>query len=217
MLSGTTIRNRKNGKTKQLDDGIEQVFNDPTTLELLNRLFEEKCPIKFYHLNLLGIKHPDNLYIKMNARGEQLTGFENFKADLVGFLSKKNKLKEYVVLGGDKYILGKWDVDWTDLFWRCKGKADSVDNQFFTFIKRLLLNRYIVEDKETEGNSEAVYKMLYDNEQKEYTSFELYEELMDKGFIDELVKVLDSAPNVVLDSAPNVKFNVPLLENQGYK
>lgn len=28
----------------------------------------------------------DDLYIKMNARGKQLTMFENFKADLIGFI-----------------------------------------------------------------------------------------------------------------------------------
>lgn len=207
MLSGTTIKNKKDGKTKQLDDGIEQVFNDAP--ESLNRLFEETCPIKFYHLNLLGIKHPDNLYIKMNARGEQLTGFENFKADLVDFMSKnkEDELKEYVTLNNYKYILKKWDIDWTNLFWEIRGKSNSVDDLFFTFIKRFLLNQYIVNTDKVDKEDE-ISKLLYENEQKGYTSFELYEQLIKKENIVSLVKVLDNLKGIIID--------LPLLSSQGY-
>ena len=37
---------------------------------------------------ILGLS--DDLYIKMNARGKQLTDFENFKADLVGYIKNEN-------------------------------------------------------------------------------------------------------------------------------
>jgi hypothetical protein len=201
MLSGTKR------KDEDLCDGIEQVFKD--SLGCLDKLFEENCPIKFYHLNLIGIKHPDNLYVKMNARGEQLTGFENFKADLVDFMSKDKEydLKEYVTLNNDKYILKKWDIDWTNLFWKIRGGSDSVDDLFFTFIKRFLLNQYIVkrgkDDKEDE-----ISKLLYENEQKGYTSFELYEQLIKKENIVILVKVLDNLEGI------NIKL--PLLSSQGY-
>lgn len=211
LLSGTKR------KDKDLNDGIEQEFKDQ--LDCLDKLFKEKCPIKFYHLNLIGIKHPDNLYVKMNARGEQLTGFENFKADFVRHCTKKDNLKKFVTLNDENskdYILNKWDVAWTDLFWKNGGKErGSVDDLFFTFIKRFLLNRYI--DKIEKLNKEdEIYRLLCENEQKEYTSFELYEELIDEGFIDDLIKVLDKAL-FLTNSASNVKFNVPLLENQGYK
>jgi DNA-binding response OmpR family regulator len=53
----------------------------------------------------------------MNARGEQLTGFENFKADLVGLMSKNKKLNESNELNkyinnpqNPEYILTKWGV-----------------------------------------------------------------------------------------------------------
>ena len=203
MLSGTKR------KDKNLSDGIEQVFKN--SLGCLDKLFKENCPIKFYHLNLIGIKHPDNLYVKMNARGEQLTGFENFKADFVGHCIKKDDLKKFVTLNDENskdYILNKWDIDWTDLFWNNRGSSDNVDDLFFTFVKRFLLNRYI-EKIEKLNKEDEIYRLLCENEQKEYASFELYEGRIDKECIDDLIKVLDKASNV--------KFDVPLLENQGYK
>ena len=234
ILSGTQVLNKKTRKIETpYKDGIEQIFKE-FDKDNFKILFEEdRCPIRFYHLNLLGIKQPDNLYVKMNARGEQLTGFENFKADLVGYLSKNEELKSFVTLGNDKYILDKWDVSWTDLFWKEKGNADSVDDLFFTFIKRFLLNRYITENdnaKRDKNKDDVVYKMLYDNEQKEYTSFELYENLIDESCINDLVVVLDNALNLKfelpdnidggasekLDNALNLKFELPLLKTKEY-
>ena len=211
MLSGTQVVNKKTQKIETpFEDGIEQVFNGFEE-KLFDGLFINDCPIKFYHLDLLGIKQSDNLYVKMNARGEQLTSFENFKADLVGYLSKNEKLKSFVTLGNGNYILQKWDVRWTDLFWNKRGEKDSVDDLFFTFIKRFLLNRYIVNiGNKIDVKEDSIYKILYDNEQKEYTSFELYESLIDESCINDLIVVLDNAAN------PNLKFELPLLKAKEY-
>lgn len=210
MLSGTQVVNKKTQKIETpFEDGIEQVFNGFEE-KLFDRLFINDCPIKFYHLDLLGIKQSDNLYVKMNARGEQLTSFENFKADLVGYLSKKDNLKDFVTLDNTKYILKKWDVDWTDLFWNERGKEDGVDDLFFTFIKRFLLNRYITSDEEKDV---MIYKILYDDEQKEYTSFKLYESLINESCINDLIAVLDYA---VLHNLKNLKAILPLLRVKEY-
>lgn len=211
MLSGTQVLNKETKKIETpYKDGIEQIFED-FNKENFEKLFNDRCPIKFYHLNLLEIKQPDNLYVKMNARGEQLTSFENFKADLVGCLSKKEDLKSFVTLGHGKYILQKWDVAWTDLFWNKRGEKDSIDDLFFTFIKRFLLNRYIVNiGNKIDVKEDSIYKILYNNEQKEYTSFELYESLIDKSCINDLIVVLDNAAN------PNLKFELPLLQAKKY-
>ena len=73
-------------------DGIDGVFKchyidclecrSPIFDEYWERLTSDYCPIVFHHIDLFGIRHPDSLYIKMNARGKPLTSFENFKADL---------------------------------------------------------------------------------------------------------------------------------------
>lgn len=47
------------------------------------KLFPNLTKLSFYILPLGGFNLSDELYIKMNARGKQLTDFENFKADLV--------------------------------------------------------------------------------------------------------------------------------------
>ena len=187
----------------------------------LGSLFTDESPIQFYYLDLDGIKQSNNLYIKMNARGEQLTGFENFKADLVANLRKEEKYKNFVDLSNENYILKKWDVEWTGLFWSKakadeearlkaeaaakKGEASAIDGLFFTFIKRFLLNEYILASKkvvnkknENTDNVDAEvfdYKsLLYDNEQGEYTTYKPYE-LLIKKYINNIKIVLDSLSN----------------------
>ena len=49
-------------------------------------LFPALNKIVFYVLPLDGFDLSDELYIKMNARGKQLTYFENFKADLIKWM-----------------------------------------------------------------------------------------------------------------------------------
>lgn len=168
---------------------INAKFNDVD----LGSLFTDESPIQFYYLDLDGIKQSNNLYIKMNARGEQLTGFENFKADLVANLRKEEKYKNFVDLSNENYILKKWDVEWTGLFWSKKGKASAIDGLFFTFIKRFLLNEYILASKKVAEVFD--YKsLLYDNEQGEYTTYKPYERLI-KDNIDNIKIVLDSLSN----------------------
>ena len=165
MLSGEKkeskkTQNSQEDKDQESKDCIEKVFcvgeNDDFG-SLYNKLFGDKCTIKFYTLNLKDINQSDDLYIKMNARGEQLSSFENFKADLVEYLQREGKPKEFVTIGESAYILKKWDVEWTDLFWVTQRKVyplksdnkdqplkekNNVDDVFFVFLKRYLLNEY---------------------------------------------------------------------------
>lgn len=59
------------------------------------RLTSESCPIRFMLLEMerdqLG--KPNQLYIRMNSRGKQLTDFENFKASLYVILRKAAVLR----------------------------------------------------------------------------------------------------------------------------
>ena len=85
MLCGTKLTDKEKGE-QPANDGIAQVFaGDEMDFEKIwNSLTSKQCPIKFYYLDLLGLKLTDDLYIKMNARGKPLSSFENFKADLSG-------------------------------------------------------------------------------------------------------------------------------------
>lgn len=97
--------------------------------------------IKFY-VKSLGVYHlSEDLYIKMNARGLELTPFENFKADYLDALEKSDLASNEVNVSiGDQskkisyrlsYAL-KLDNTWIDLFWQQgKSKHDIVFMNFF--------------------------------------------------------------------------------------
>lgn len=131
MLSGT-----KDEKGNPLGDGIEQVFSDCDWSKLWNKLTGKNCPITFYYLDLVGLGQSDELYLKMNARGEQLTDFENFKADLVDFLRDRNDLNDI-----ENGIPIKLDRDWANLFWN----GAYLDEAYMAFINRFFLNSIVVE------------------------------------------------------------------------
>ena len=132
---------------------------------------ENNCPIKFYYLSLDGeiAQRPDDIYIKMNARGEHLTDFENFKADLVKFVREKSldleELKDKSV-NPELYLSECIDSTWTDVFWSQLNekdkqpfksteheKAPNVDKQLFAFLNRYFLNCIFAE-------KDLNYKML---------------------------------------------------------
>jgi hypothetical protein len=75
----------------------------------------------------------------MNARGKQLTDFENFKTELV------QHAKDDSILGEEEALkfAAKLDVEWTDIFWENRWKDTktddvSIDEIYFTFINRFV-------------------------------------------------------------------------------
>ena len=76
--------------------------------------------IEFEFIDLEEFELTDDLYIKMNARGKQLTSFEKFKAKFEQYIQDEEQnweenipQKEY-----KKKFAYKVDIEWTDLFWR---------------------------------------------------------------------------------------------------
>jgi hypothetical protein len=112
--------------------GIE---SDEKIAEYWQRLTEGK-KVFFDFLNLKDFNLSDELYVKMNARGKQLSEFENFKAWLFGELEKNDlidpkKLDEYK---------RQFDVEWNDIFWNIKHKSDfEIDVPYFNYFKLMLL------------------------------------------------------------------------------
>lgn len=103
--------------------------------EYWKRLTEEK-KVFFDFLNLKDFNLSDELYVKMNARGKQLSEFENFKAWLFGEIEKKqliepNKLEEYK---------NHFDIEWNDIFWNTKKNNEfEIDDPYFNYFKLLFL------------------------------------------------------------------------------
>jgi hypothetical protein len=200
---------------------------DPTVQSMLNMLdsihlfYEEKqkClydslnKITFYLLPLDGFDLTDELYIKMNARGKQLTSFENFKADLVKWVkSPDNEFKEefhkevnYNNFKLQYYISFEMKIDnsWTSLFWNYSKKNEEIENKLpdkniMQFWNRYLLNYYIVSSDLNQDAFENndIFKFLYgyqgDDSKFKYNDFNFYEKiLIQENVIKRIEKVFD--------------------------
>lgn len=103
--------------------------------------------ISFQTLDLgkKGFELTDELYIKMNARGKQLTSFENFKANFIQFIEKEfkiNKLKHPIKgeVSYAGYFSYKIEKEWTDLFWAFRADHSVIDTfflKYFEFIAQM--------------------------------------------------------------------------------
>lgn len=86
--------------------------------------------VEFWYFDTNISEQGEELYIYMNARGEQMQSNENIKADLLSKLDGLDKKNEY----GEK-----WE-HWQDFFWIHRGSNENADkgfNQFLTCIAGL--------------------------------------------------------------------------------
>ncbi len=155
MLGGTKVADKKG---EDIIDGIEELFQN-TNEDVFKdywRLLTEKDAIVFYHLPLSDFGLSDDLYIKMNARGKQLTGFENFKADIIGYITKQaqDETIEHSIRTEWEKLLDpkngipiKLDTDWTDIFWESRSRDNRIDEIFFTFLNRFFWNELFIATK----------------------------------------------------------------------
>lgn len=148
MLGGTKVTNKKG---EDIVDGIEELFAETSDFgNYWEVLTSDSSPIVFYHLPLKDFGLSDDLYIKMNARGKQLTSFENFKADLVGYITEqaeselldentRNRWKK--LLDPTDGIPIKLDTDWTNIFWNNKSGDYKIDEIYFAFLNRFFWDK----------------------------------------------------------------------------
>lgn len=103
----------------------------------------KKLPIFFDYLDLNELDQSDELYVKMNARGKQLTDFEHFKAWLQEQLKNCNDKEQDVnKKENDKIWLEnfwiKIDTDWLNYFWQeFDDDFSRLDDYYYNFIKHL--------------------------------------------------------------------------------
>jgi hypothetical protein len=184
-------------------DAIHSHYEQELTNNSSIHLFPSLSKLSFYILPLGGFNLSDELYIKMNARGKQLTDFENFKADLINWIRDENKtngieFQNTVTLKGRKmpYHLSfatKLDNSWTHLFWEYKKqyKTDSknIDISYLRFWNRFLLNNHIISSSDLPDVIESgfVFKKLYGSDDSDtsfkYEGFEFYQQLFEKQYV----------------------------------
>ena len=193
---------------------------DPTIKAMLNMLdaiherYSEDIPLyrnlenlQFYILPLNGFNLTEDLYIKMNARGKQLTDFENFKADLTKWMKdetnpEKSDFKKEVEYHGRKmpYYLAfsqKLDNEWTNYFWNIakNNEVKVVDSLFMRFFYRYFLNFLIIKADENDENIEKSndFQFFYNNDAElKFESFEIYESLLSFDNVKKIEKVFDT-------------------------
>lgn len=109
-----------------------------------------------------GFTLTDDLYIKMNARGKQLTEFENFKALMIEFVERNYSSQK-------EDFCTKLEYDWTQLFWNSayekwaqlseedkKKKPYPIVDDFFFNILNIITELLFFKDngeKDTEANA----------------------------------------------------------------
>ncbi|MDR2406840.1 MAG: DUF262 domain-containing protein, partial [Bacteroidales bacterium] len=190
-------------------DAIHEKYNESEN----KPLFDGLQNIMFYILPMNGFNLTDELYVKMNARGKQLTDFENFKADLIKWMKAENNphkdiYNEDTELDGRiiRFYMSfsqKMDGDWAKFFWTYSktetDEKDKVPDRFLlNFLNRYLFNFFIVESKDSQDEiyKNDIFKYFYgnsgDDSKLTYSSFKEYQTLFEKkNIIHNIGKCLD--------------------------
>lgn len=180
-------------------DEIHTQFKD--TDNLYKKLLQTSNPvITFQFLNLDAFKLTDDLYIKMNARGKQLTPFENFKAKFEQYIkalpfvgAKQYSLKfesatKNVAI--DEYFSFKIDTDWANLFWKYKNENTKVfDEQLMNLVKVMATN-YVA----SQNNLAPSLKKLASKDSQTFKEYQTLGCLV-PDFILSLIDTLDILKN----------------------
>lgn len=177
-----------------------------------NALHTKLANIQFYVKSLGFFNLSEELYIKMNARGLQLSPFENFKADLTNYIGGIDypPFKELVPLyrkDSEETVefhfnfSVKLDAKWIDIFWR-KG-FENFDASYMSFFSRFFACKYIVSTKDVVNDRDmrqdiTLRKIYTDAENRtetnEYLGFQEFESILTNHpeYVLTLDKVLDT-------------------------
>lgn len=198
---------------------LDAIYDRYQESENKDVLYDNLENIKFYELDLDDFGLTEEIYVKMNARGLQLTPFENFKADLVKLLKDESiaefhKEVEMDIAGRPMvpYYLSisqKIDNRWTDIFWS-KEDADGRDYcfRFFRFFYRFFATKYFLEIQKDlrpddfrpnamPGRREGdIWNFLWeqsDKQDKAYFGFKYYKEFFtaNPAYMTEIEHILD--------------------------
>lgn len=197
-------------------NAIHDTFKDSEPF--FDRLTKEDEPIiTFMFLDIGKYNLTDDLYIKMNARGKELTPFENFKAKLEQHIKKlfKDSDKKYIKdFGGQvkemsvpEYFSHQIDTEWTNLFWQYRNTKGEIDDKIMNFIQTLFVNHVAKYDNQsTKKKSQLKLGKIVDKERVSFYDY-LETKYLDESFIIELIEILDILKNLYRDKfLPNDFF-----------
>ena len=154
----------------------------------------------------IDVKYGNELYIKMNARGKQLTPFENFKADLLGYL--KNEKVNWV-----NDIANGLDGTWQNKFFKLweedfkndlGGEMAYIDLFFKKFFHYFIINYYLLNG--TEVNEEKWNRIK--NIDADNSFFDNYESILCKDKLVECIENLNSTFVVLCNLEDSLFYKV---------
>ena len=175
-------------------------------------LYTKLANIQFYVKSLGFFNLSEELYIKMNARGLQLSPFENFKADLTNYIGGidyppfKEQVPLYCKDSKEQVEFHfnfsvKLDAKWIDIFWR-KG-FENFDASYMSFFSRFFACKYIISTKdivnERDMRQDSTLRKIYTDaenrtEANEYLGFQEFKSILinHPEYVLTLDKVLDT-------------------------
>lgn len=211
MIKGTDIGDKSG---EDIIDGLEELFTH-TEKDVFEKYWErltETDAIAFYQQPLEDFGLSDDLYVKMNARGKQLTSFENLKADLIGYLREQERDSEQddILNKRWKNILDirngipiKIDTEWTQLFWNNRSEDHRIDEIFFAFVNRFFWNELFTAKSDngdyiltlSSVSKNPSYEYFNADDTDKYVGFDPYKYHMDSipvSFFEKLKIILDN-------------------------
>ena len=177
-----------------------QEYSQEEISAMLEKLCSDSCAISFDELNMTDYDLTDSLYIKMNARGKQLTPFENWKSEFIKFLESEFGDEEYIKADKSRkskshsykdYFCYSIEHQWTDLFWtylkedylnldekQQQEQYPCIDKMFMNLFDFLCMYHYYVQGNKEDYNkaSASVKRAIW----------------QDKEFVNCLFGALDS-------------------------
>ena len=149
----------------------------------INGLIKHIDNITFQIFPMESFNLSDDLYIKMNGRGKQLSSFDNFKADYFKWLEEvcNNDNIDNLIpnsIESDKYkkletLKRKFDTDYIDIFWdyafensKDTSEAPDPEKLFFRFINRFVVGKIlsIMNNDKNEEYKQYINQFLSCNE-----------------------------------------------------
>lgn len=188
-------------------DAIHEIFY--SSEGFYQKLIDEKEPIiTFQFLNLENFQLNDDLYIKMNSRGKQLSFFENFKAKIEQFIAVKDfgntkycldfstEKREVSV---KKYFSHKIDTTWIDFFWNFKktfSLTNSVDELVMSFYRTIITNHFALKNN-TDKAVDNLQKLIGRTSSDRNITFLTYHDMgcIDEKLIIDLINITDMIIN----------------------
>ena len=134
-------------------DTIHELLKDKEINEERYWQLLENGAVTFYWLDLEEHHLTDELYLKMNARGKQLSKFENFKASLTKRIADEQWEK------GKAFSL-KMDTAYTDLFWKYRGNVNVIDYEVTNFFAGMAMIGYALKEKNSEAQQRRVQELF---------------------------------------------------------